>query len=306
MNPGCGDEDVGFDVTFPDELSAAPARSVDVVLDGASSCAEAGARAFEALANDAARRAQVPFPVPEDANPLRDRRAGEAVTVIVAARDADGLVIARGCENLDGRDQSVRVALTTRPVCSTGPSSLELALVVDASAVMQRANIGLEDDVRSALVDEVIRATLPYVDVPRLYVGRSDGVERVERDVEAAVEALSFEGPSRVLDAASLAVRQLRHAARCGVEPVLLWLVAGADAGSRAQPIDVAIGLRGAEADPADDVFAAGLALEEGGARLLEAALPPATSRTAGPLLSATVLRFQLMEARSAFTARLR
>lgn len=303
---GCGDDRVGFAVTFPDELTEAPARSLDVVLDGARSCDAASSLAFDAFARAATRRARVPYPVPDEADPLDGRGDREAVTVVVAARDADDLVIARGCANLDGRDRAVRVALAARPTCPAGASTLELALAVDASAVMQRANIGLEEDVRPALVGEIVGASLPFAGTPRLYVGRSDGVRRVEGELEEAVTTLEFEGPSYALDAASLAVRELRHRGRCGVEPVLLWLVAGADAESTAQPVDVALGIRGAEADLADDVFAFGLALQDGGGSVLEAALPPATSRAVGPVLSAVVLRFQLAEARRAFTARLR
>jgi len=300
-----GASDPRFEVTFADELTAAPARSLDVVLS-AGSCAEASSLAFDELARSAERRVRLPYPVPEDADPLAQRRPDEAVAVAVAARDADDLVMARGCAVVDGRDRDVQVDLSALPSCADAPSALDLALVVDASSVMQRANIGLEDGVRPALFAEVIDAALPVEDEIRLYVGRGDGVQRLKADLEATIEALPFEGPSHALDAADRATRELRHRARCGVEPGLLWIVAGVDAASRAQPIDVTLALLGAEADPTDDVFGFGLALEEGGARLLEASLPPSTSQWAGPLLGQASFIFQLREARRAFTARLR
>lgn len=302
---GCDEPGTQLELSFPDELSAAPVRTVQVVLDAARTCDEALRLRFDQLIEGASAPREVSFPIRDDAEPLADLGPGET-SVVVGARDADGLVVARGCQRVSGSPQEVRVAMDLWPRCNERPSVLDVAIVLDASAAMERANIALEESVQSGLIEEIVRAP----DGRRVVavVASSTSVVVTGPDPDDAADAIAgadLSGTTRAIDGIVSATRWLRNDARCGVAPVVLAVVAGADAASTSDPVDARLGLSGAESDPDDDVFIYGLALDDGGLETLRLSSPMSNAQRVGPLRSTAVYRFQLAEANRAFASRL-
>lgn len=292
----CSGSDVRVEVAFPDELSGAPARIIDLADVGDRSCRDVSRDAFDDAVTHARDRTEIALPVPEDFDPFGVLEAGRATTLAVAARDRDGLVVARGCERIDGDDSVLRVTLTLRPRCDDAPAGLDLAVAFDGSAAMREADIALEGDVRSALEDEIF-GEAGAGDTLRVWVDAGT----IE---PSSLGQTELNGPVRIVDTLVAATRALRNDARCAAEPVVLAIAAGDDVGSDFAPVDVQLGLEGAEGDLDDDIFAFGIGLQTGGVEILREALPATFSRVVGPLLTRGVLRFQLGEARAAFTAR--
>lgn len=300
----CGEDGTRLQVSFADEISGARARSLDVVVTPDLTCGQISDQRFDDVVAAVGRAETLPLPIPENARPLGRAESGSVVAV--GARDAEGLVLGRGCEPLDGPAGSVSVRLRPRPRCSREPTGLDLALVLDASGAMQRADIGLEGAVRPALVEEIATAPLPGDGELRLVVAKetTETIGPGRERVADALAELSLEGSARLWDGLLSAARGLRHDARCPRAAAILVVAAGG--GGTQSPegaVEVSLSLSGADADLEDDIFGFGLALDDPGLDALVASLP--FSRVVGPLRSPTAYRFQLREARRALAARL-
>jgi len=302
LGGACG-EAPRLSVRFPDELSAAPARFLDVLVFDEPPCPDLAAQRFDDLLDRARRRRRVPLPIPRDARPIGPR----AGVIAVAARDAEDWVMARGCRRVDDAESEIRVELSLRPACDEPARALELALVLDTSRAMRSAEIALDGRLRAPLAAAM--TDVSEVEGTRLFfvAARDPGPVVSEPDAFAPEDLATEEltGAPRIWDGLFEATRRLRHDARCGVEPAILAVAAGHDASSDRLPIDVRLGLEGAESDPADGIFGYGIGLETEGHAALFAAMASTESRVVGPLRSAAAFALQLSEAQTAFAARL-
>jgi hypothetical protein len=294
--------ETSFDVSFPDELSGAPARQIEVIAtDG--TCREALWTTHAEVAAGADATVRLDLPLDTGADPLGALSSDRPSTLVVAALDGSGMVVARGCERLDGPERDVRVPLSLAPRCDDAPVEVDVALVIDASQAMQLADVALDGGVRAAISEDFLQAELPW-GASVIYAATDDYGEALPVLTPQEVPNMAFGGGVNVYSPLFAATRFLRDEARCAAVPVLLAVVAGGPDGWPDGAAYARVALEGAQTDPSDDIFTYGIALDGPGLALLQDGLPAEARQLVGPLRTLGALSFQLGEARVAFSAR--
>lgn len=307
---GCGEDPKVF-LEFGDLLVEARARSVlSQSLEG--SCGQTWAVAAAQVTGLPSVRAQHTrdYPLrPTDIVPEGDLEDG---VLHVGVRDADGLTFARGCTRLP-QVEDVTLALRGLPECTDLPTALDVAVVFDGSADMAMVDTNFGGVARVFREGFVASADFPSGSRFSLYTFGPQTAATVS-PVGAAVAladgvdalAANFDGGPDLFSAITLAARQLRDRAVCGLRPVLVVVAAGRteEVFGRAISFDAAFSLFAAQGVRGDDIFAFGVALSQGALEDLGRAIPETVGEIRGARTEAT-LRNALAEASFAIRQRL-
>jgi hypothetical protein len=280
--PACGGSGPGLELAFADEVVGARARSALVhVLEGAS-CEEAFARPASEVGRLRAggARGTTPYPArPEDVLPSAPTGDG---AIHVAARDAEGRVMARGCVPVEGGSWPPTVELRALPPCEASPTALDLAVIYDASEAMWLASSQLLDPAQVFVESFLQAADFPPATRFSLYAfGTQPAREVLGPVAEAsaladAVVDLEYGGPADLFRATFEAAQDLRDRAACGKLPAVMAYVAGETAigAAGAHPRDALFALAADDEDRADDIFAFGVGVTQVAVEDLSAAIP--------------------------------
>lgn len=291
---GCGESGPSLALEFTDPVVEARARVLLAqVLGGVTRCEPVLAVQASEVAGLAGGVRERESPYPGDPAQILPPDVDDAPAVLhVIARDADGLVVVRGCAPLAEALATGVLTLRALPLCAEAPSVVDLAVVYDASSDMTLADAtfgGVASIFNAAFVQggdfpPGSRFSLfVYGPSPvRAVINAADDIEGLQT---ASVELeMGYGGEPDVFGGIFWSARVLRDRASCRRLPALVALAAG---GTRAgAPIlfaDAAFSLYAAVGDPSDDIFAYGIGLSQEATADLGAAIPEGVGELASP-----------------------
>jgi hypothetical protein len=289
---GCARGEDRLTLFFADELVDAAARQVVVrIFRGAGDCEVLLAERFEANATRPGliRQETVAYPIRQTDAVLRELPEGVVLALEVGVLDTSGQLMARACKPITlGADAGeFRVEARTLPQCSTPPTTLDVAILLDTSAAAARTSLTVSGEhvvaLRDVLLDPVgnLPGTTWSLDGFGLMTGDAQLLELAPatddlglvRDALTGVRLMAT-GNTRLFDAITAGAAALRARASCRSRPVLLILAAGGDQGSRAPPEDARIGVFSTIGDTTDDLAVFALTFTGDAFDQLDAVLP--------------------------------
>lgn len=270
----CGSDAVEVNLFFGDELIEAPAREVEVVGLSAGDCETLLSlpHAEAMSAGTVLFTTKTRWPVRPDSEIFADIPPGQEITLLVAAYDSEGVLIARGCQIVNiGGGERTDMQLHALPMCTEGPSVLDVTILLDTSTKMEIVDPELQH--LEVLVPRLIETQEYPAGTTWSIVtyGNADGVVEVLpptpnlEAVRSAVTTLrmTHNGPARLWDGVFRSTAIQRSRAVCGRRPAMVIIAGSIDAGSQRLFEDASIGILAARGDENDDIFTYGIALDQ-------------------------------------------
>lgn len=267
----CGEEPDTLDAFFVDEIVEAPARTADIIIFENVECDIVLSSVVEDVESAAlvVSSATYDYPINPALEPLGLAPRGRGLTIHIAIRNDDGLLIARGCQEFileSSIPARVTVQLDSIPKCELFANRLDLTIVLDTSTRMELQFLGSShlDILKEDLIDTLPGGTLlsivthGHTETPVTWAGPT--TDRTEIGDKLLELRPLQDGAVSFFDAIQFAAQQQRARAVCQLRPAMLIHEAGAAEGATGLDVFGAqLSLYGAVGDPADDIYAFGV-----------------------------------------------
>jgi hypothetical protein len=308
----CGGTEDLLDAHFVDEVVGAPARTTEIAYLEGATCDEllsVPADEIDTIGTVIAKK-NASFPVRPEDEVFEGVPRGRPLLVHVVARDAQGVLIGRGCIATElGADGPLEVPIELRalPICESDWRFLDIAIVIDTTVDMAVAFSGNEhiDALKSwvANFEEGTRFSLvthghtqPPLEILPPTADRqtvADSIESLRGQKGGSVE---------LFNSVTTTSRLLRSRAVCPRRPAILLLQAGRDEAPTGIPVmEAKVALFASQGDSTDDIYVHGVFATAGAKADLEELFDGLSLVGLSSGTNVPVLGEGLLEARFAF-----